>query len=230
MKILMAGLLLVTTCDAPAPPPAPPQSEKNIYIDQVTAANPVIIRGRACTFENNVALRVRGERGELMAENFTTSTGEMGRHNPFAGEVWLARHPGNQITAEAFEYSAKDGAVRSLDSRKVPYAVDAIIVKLVFPVEDCTRFETFERKVPKTPAMARLLIEALLAGPTDEEKRKGASPPFPKHADVRKVTLVDGVLTVDFNERLQNVGGSCAASVTRTLTLLPTVKRVAITP
>jgi hypothetical protein len=43
-----------------------------------------------------------------------------------------------------------------------------------------------------------------------------------------------GTLTFDFIERLQNVGGSCAAqaireSVTQTLQRLPTVLRVVIT-
>ncbi|MGZ8851164.1 MAG: GerMN domain-containing protein [Thermoanaerobaculia bacterium] len=42
------------------------------------------------------------------------------------------------------------------------------------------------------------------------------------------------MLTVDFNERLQNVGGSCTVtaireSVTKTLQRLPTVKKVVIT-
>ena len=46
--------------------------------------------------------------------------------------------------------------------------------------------------------------------------------------------LRDGTLTVDFNERLQNVGGSCRAqmiraAVTETLSRLPSVKKVVIT-
>jgi hypothetical protein len=57
---------------------------------------------------------------------------------------------------------------------------------------------------------------------------------FPRGSDVKSVVLRDGTLTVDFNERLQNVGGSCVASairqsVTRTLQQLPTVKQVVIT-
>lgn len=205
--------------------PPSPQVEKNIHLDAVIAANPVIIRGRARTFENNVVIRARDERGETVAEDFTTSVGEIGHHNPFTAEVWLTRHPGRQITVEAFEYSAKDGSVQSLQSRTMPFTTEPIAVKLVLPVEDCTRFETFERTVPKTAALARLLVEALL---------NDARSPFPKGSDVKSVNLRDGVLTVDFNERLQNVGGSCAAlaireAVTRTLRQLPSVKRVVIT-
>jgi hypothetical protein len=48
------------------------------------------------------------------------------------------------------------------------------------------------------------------------------------------VILRNGTLTVDFNHRLQNVGGACAAtaireSVTRTMKALPSVQRVIIT-
>ncbi len=108
-------------------------------------------------------------------------------------------------------------------------------VTLELPVgNDCIETRPFTRVVPETPAVARLLVEALIAGPLPAEKAAGAVSPFPPGSDVNSVVLRDGVLTVDFNERLQNVGGSCAAtaireSVTRTLARLPAVKRVVIT-
>lgn len=57
---------------------------------------------------------------------------------------------------------------------------------------------------------------------------------FPRGSALRGVNLRNGVLTVDFNERLQNVGGSCAAqairaSVTETVRRVPGVQRVVIT-
>ena len=82
--------------------------------------------------------------------------------------------------------------------------------------------------------MARLLVEALVNGPTAEERRGGAVTAFPERSAVQSVILRDGVLTVDFNDRLQNVGGSCRAqmirvSVTETIGRLPVVKKVMIT-
>ena len=73
-----------------------------------------------------------------------------------------------------------------------------------------------------------------MAGPTGEERSAGATGPFPRGSRVESVILRQGELTVDFNERLQNVGGSCRAlgireSVTRTLSRLPAVRRVIIT-
>jgi spore germination protein GerM len=108
-------------------------------------------------------------------------------------------------------------------------------VTLEFPVgNDCIETRPFTRIVPKSPSVARLLVEALIAGAVPAERAAGAVSPFPEGSDVNSVVLRDGVLTVDFNERLRNVGGSCAAtairrSVTRTLERLPTVKRVVIT-
>lgn len=221
----------VETGESPAKPQSPnepvqppePQVSREISIASVGVANPVVIAGRARTFENNVVLRIRDASGKLMKETFTTSDGEMGRHNPYRAEIWLTRDPGSRITAEALEYSAKDGSERSLVRAEKPFNVELIEISLRLPNADCTGLVTTKRRVPKSIAMARLLVEAIMEHPV-----------FPKGSAVRSVNLRDGVLTVDFNERLQNVGGSCAvqmirAAVTETLMQLPAVKRVVIT-
>jgi hypothetical protein len=214
--------------------PAVVEEERDIYIDEVVAENPLTIRGRARTFENNVAVRARGADGKVIAEGFTTSRGEMGRHNPFEAKLWLTREPGRTVVVEALEYSAKDGSEQSVARIEKAFGVASIDAKVFFPDEGCTGVRAFSRRMPKTVAMARLLVEALVSGPTPSERASGASSPFPQGSAVRSVILRDGVITVDFNERLQNVGGSCRAemirkSVTAALTALPAVKRVIIT-
>ena len=198
-------------------------AEPEITIKSVHKANPVVVTGRARTFENNVVVRIRDARGNLLKETFTTSQGEMGNHNPYRAEVWLTRDPGSRLTVEALEYSAKDGAERSVARKETPFDVEVIEISLRLPNADCTGLMTAKRRVPKSVAMARLLVESVISHPV-----------FPKGSAVRSVILRDGVLIVDFNERLQNVGGSCAvqairASVTETLMQLSTVKRVVIT-
>lgn len=217
---------------APAPPPA--QSRRNITIESVTVANPVVIAGRARTFESNVVLRVRNARGTVIAEDFTTATGEMGQHSPYRGEVWLTDDPGSRITAEALEYSAKDGSEQSVVNVAYAFDVELAEVTLHFPDSNCDRVVAVTRRVPKSVGLARLLVEALLRGPNAAEKAKGLATAFPQGSDVRSVILRDGVLTVDFNERLQNVGGACYArmireSVNATLGRLPSVRKVVIT-
>lgn len=222
-----------TRAPRPAPPPAPSPPQE-IYIDDVVAGNPLVVRGRARTFENSVVFRLRDAKGGLILETYTTSRGEIGHHNLYEARIWVVRDPGPRLTVEAFEYSAKDGSVRSLTRRSIDYPVERIRAVLLFPTNDCETVKPFERAIPKSTAMARLLVEALVAGPTSSERAAGASPPFPSGSEVRGVNLRDGVLTVDFNERLRNVGGACAArairrSVTGTLERLPAVERVVIT-
>ena len=255
----MLVVALLPGCSDPAPAPAPepapasgpepaPESQattsagedtrasiKEITIERVTAANPVVIEGRARTFENNVVVRIRDARGGLIVEDFVTSDGEMGQHNPFRAELFVTRDPGAKVTGEALEYSAKDGAERSLDRLSVDYDVEPVSVQLFFPERnpgDCSVVKAVTRRVPKTVSLARLLAEALLRGPLQSEG--GLSNPFPERSDVQSVILRNGILTVDLNDRLRNVGGSCAAlairaSIERTMKQLPAVREVVIT-
>jgi hypothetical protein len=207
---------------------------QEIYIDSVASGNPLIVYGRARTFENTVQVRVRDAGGGVISEVFETSVGEMGHHNPYVARVWLTRDPGPHVTVEAFEYSAKDGSVRSLTSTRATIPAGRTRLQLMFTTDDCTHAAMFTREVPTSVAIARVLVEALVAGPTPEERSAGATAPFPAGSRVNGVVLRGGELTVDFNERLQNVGGSCAAqairaSVTQTLLRLPGVQRVVIT-
>ena len=215
-------------------PAAPSDSAREIYIDSVEPVNPLLVRGRARTFENTVQVLARDTAGAAIMEVFETSVGEMGHHNPFEARVWLVRDPGSRVTVEAFEYSANDGSVRSLVSRDVALPGPRSRVTVMFPTTDCTTVKPFERTVPRTVGVAQLLAHMLVAGPTAAEKGAGATSPFPPGSRVKSLVLRDGVATVDFNERLQNVGGSCAAqairaAVSSTLTRLPGVKRVVIT-
>ena len=217
------------------PPPVQPEmrlprTPKEITISSVSASNPVVVEGRARTFENNVVIRVRDASGAIIRETFTTAAGEIGQRNPYRAEVFITRDPGRTVTVEALEYSARDGSERSLVSKATPYDVERIEVELFVhdsqraPV-DCARVFPMKLRLPKSISMARLTVEALVDHPRG---------PFPRGSAVRSVVLRDGTLTVDFNERLQNVGGACAAqairaSVEATLRALPAVQRVNIT-
>lgn len=210
------------------------EEQKEITIEDVQSGNPLTISGHARTFENNVVLRVRDAKGALITEGFTTANGEMGQHSPYRGSLFLTRDPGNRVIVEALEYSAKDGSERSLVRVERPFAVQTVDARLFFPDRSCTGVKPYSRRIPKSVSMARLLVEALIAGPTAAEKQHGAEPPFPNGSRVESVNLRDGTLTVDFNERLRNVGGSCRAqmiraAVTETLGGLASVKKVVIT-
>lgn len=216
----------------PSASAAVPRGE--IWFDSVFVGNPLLVFGHARTFENTVQVRVRDSRGVVLTEIYETSVGEMGHHNPFSARVWLVRDPGPSITLESFEYSAKDGSVRSLTSLPIDVPGRRTAATVHFSTSECSATRPFRREVPFAVAVAGLLVEILVAGPTAEERAKGASHPFPPGSRVRSVILRDSVLTVDFDERLRNVGGACRAeairtAVTRTLAQLPGVKSVVIT-
>ena len=221
-----------------AAPPAQPgpraDSAREIYIDSVVPGNPLVVMGRARTFENTVQVRVLDASGATMTEVYETSVGEMGNHNPFTARVWLGRDPGPYVTVQSFAYSANDGSVRSLTSARAEIPPARSAVSVDFATTDCAETKTFRRTVPPAAAIARLMAEILVAGPTAEERSQGATHPFPQGSRVRGVNLRGGVLTVDFNERLQNVGGACKAqairtALTRTLGRLPSVREVVVT-
>jgi hypothetical protein len=158
----------------------------------------------------------------------------MGRHSPYRGSLWLTRLPGPRVLVEALEYSARDGAEINLASTEQPFDVAPVEAVLYFPDASCTAVKPYTRPVPKTLSHARLLVEALVAGPTPDERKRGAAVAFPEGSGVRSVILRAGVVTVDFNERLQSVGGSCRTqmireAVTQTLQRLPAVTKVVIT-
>ena len=238
MKQFVSMMLLLAACSAPpavtppaepstapAPPPTAPAEPRNITIERVDIVNPLVVEGRARTFENHVALRARDANGRVIAESYTTATGELGHHNPYRGMLWLTRDPGARITIEALEHSAKDGSEQSLVKVERPFPVDTFDAVLYVPDANCTRVTPRTVRIPKSISMARLLVEALMT-------MEGT--PFPKGSAVNSVNLREGTVTVDFNERLQNVGGSCAAqmireSVTQTLQRLPSVQNVVIT-
>ena len=231
-------MILAAACNTPRGGQAPSPvrtGEAPVLHDHITLTAPPVIRenpvrfsGTARTFENNVVVRLRDTDGNLMVERAVTAQGDLGQFNPWTAELYMTRDPGDRVTIEALEYSAKDGSERSVARAAVP--VETPLVELtVFAHDpqraptDCTRVFPIIRRAPKATAVARLLVEVLLT--TDVA---------PQGAQVNSVNLRDGVLTVDFNERMQNVGGSCRvqairASLERTLHTLPNVKKVVVT-
>ncbi|MGZ8851163.1 MAG: Gmad2 immunoglobulin-like domain-containing protein [Thermoanaerobaculia bacterium] len=198
MKLLPAVLLsLAVGCQReplpdtaqvqrPAKKPTAAPAAKDVTIDLLVTANPVIVLGHARTFENAVTVRALAADKSVLAEQHVISTGEMGNANPYRAELWIPRLPGAEVTVEALAYSAKDGSVQASATKTARWEIPTTTIALVFPTKDCTEFGLFQREVPKGPAIARLMVEALVAGPTAEEK---ATEPFPGGSAVRSVIL-----------------------------------------
>lgn len=102
------------------------------------------------------------------------------------------------------------------------------------PHFDCSRTIAVERQVPKTPAVARASLEALLRGATEEEINQGYVSNISPGARVQKLFIENGVAMADFDEQLEfQMGGSCRVAAVRaqindTLKQFSTVKEVII--
>lgn len=119
---------------------------------------------------------------------------------------------------------------------------EATIVKVFFnnPKIDpnwdteCSGVFAVERTIPKTDSVATAAINELLKGPTDAEKAKGYMTNLNSGIKIQKLTIVNSVAKIDFNEQLQfQVGGSCKisaiyAQIKQTLKQFLSVKDVII--
>ncbi len=105
---------------------------------------------------------------------------------------------------------------------KNPQAEDC---KLVFPVK---------REIKRTLQVANATLEELLKGPTEEEKSLGYFSGINQGVEINGISIVEGILKVDFNEKLEEgIGGSCMVAfirsqITETLKQFPVVKEVII--
>lgn len=229
---------------SPGSPPAPAPSQRNVTLSSpvegsAIRSNPVRIAGTARTFENHVSVRIRDEEGQVIARSFTTARGDLGSFNPWEIHVYLTSWPGDRVIVEAFDVSARDGSEQSLVKVSAPVAIEPRDVQLFFhdpkrAPDDCSRVFPVTRRMPTSISLARLVVEALIAGPLPFEAGEANSSVFPRGSQVRGIAIRDGVATVDFNEALQNVGGACRAqairaSVDQSLRALPGVERVVIT-
>lgn len=120
-------------------------------------------------------------------------------------------------------------------------ASDTMVLKTYFGSEklnpevmDCSLVYPVERKIAKTISTARVALEELLKGPTEEEKTNGYYTSINSGVTIQKLTIVDGVAMVDFDEQLESqVGGSCRVAainsqIVSTLKQFPSVKEVII--
>jgi germination protein M len=88
------------------------------------------------------------------------------------------------------------------------------------------------RTAPKSPAVATAAVNALIAGPTDRERRYGIGSIVPMGTKLLGISIANSTATVDLSSEYASGGGSLSmtlrlAEVVYTVTQFPTVTRVA---
>jgi hypothetical protein len=73
-------------------------------------SNPVTIAGEADVFEATVSIRILGEAGDVVGEDFTTATCGTGCRGTYSTEIAYEVDSEQPGTIEVFESSAEDGS------------------------------------------------------------------------------------------------------------------------
>lgn len=228
-----------------------------------TVVPPVVVAGSApggWYFEATFPLRLTSPDGRSIADSFATARGDWmtGEQVPYRGVLrpaaGAAAGGGDAILllerANASGLPEHDAEVRSplrLAGPDVPRVFFGNAV-LDPAASDCASVWPVVRELdgsggaaegdggagPGAVGRARRLLDALLAGPTADERAAGYHTSLPDSVGVRSLALRGDTLTVDFDRRMEEgVGGSCRvvairAQLERTLGRLPGVRRVAI--
>jgi len=136
------------------------------------------------------------------------------------------------------------GLPENSEQIKIPVVINAsanlTTVKVYFandkldPDVTCEKVFSVERQVIKTDAIAKTALEELLKGVTEKERASGYRTTINEGVKINKLTIVNGIAKVDFNETMgEAVGGSCRVNFIRkqieqTLKQFSTVKSVVI--
>lgn len=117
----------------------------------------------------------------------------------------------------------------------------AIDVRLFFSntqkdpnMPDCSNVYAVGRSIPFTQAVARVSLERLLQGPTEDEKKKGYITSIPRGVLIRSLRIENKTAYADFNAQLESdTGGSCKvtaiiAQISQTLKQFDTIDSVVI--
>jgi hypothetical protein len=248
-------------CDArPAPVAVPPVSPVEVPASapisitepasNAVVGNPIIASGKGIAFENTIQLRVRDADGFILGESVATAYApEYDAPGPWqAAIVWryvpesVIQGPPTEGYLEAYESSAKDGSEMHLVRQHIRFEMNPRIVRVFYGsgfapdgADGLPILKPFVRNIPRTPAVARETMIALLAGPTDAEAARGVTTVcWPPDTQFRSVTIRDAAATLDFaNGMIGEVPDDCPKRLLHqlrtTLTQFPTIHDVRVT-
>ncbi|OGO83114.1 MAG: hypothetical protein A2Y18_03755 [Clostridiales bacterium GWD2_32_19] len=89
---------------------------KNQYVEveyptpNAEISNPVTVKGKSNFFEANTRIRIKDEKGKILADTFTTAEGWMEKLFPFSKEIAYKETTAKTGVIEVFESSPKDGS------------------------------------------------------------------------------------------------------------------------
>ena len=215
--------------------------------------SPLTVTGEArgnWYFEASFPVKILDANGALIVQSHAEAQGDWMTTDfvPFIALLEFSK-PGTQTGTLVLEKDNPSGLPENAAEVRIPIRFtasstleDTMTVEAYFGNSslaitngmDCTELFPVERVVPKTMAVARAALEELFKGPTDAEKSNGFFTSINPGVMIQKVSIENGVASVDLSEELERaVGGSCRvaairAQITATVKQFPTVTDVVI--
>lgn len=209
--------------------------------------SPVVITGeaRGWFFEGSFPISIVDENGATLTQGFASSQDDWmtDAFVPFRAELSFA--PGNAKSG-AIVFSQNNPADMEgseIEQYELPVSFQPQVgekITLYFnnskmdpTTLSCETVYPVERAFLTSQDKSRDALSALLAGPNENEVANGYFSSISKEAVLRTISVRNGVMTLDFNEKL-NTGGSCQsqsvrAQIERTAQALGLAQSVIIT-
>jgi hypothetical protein len=233
-NVLLAAMI-VTACRA-AEPPAPNNVRPVVTIQKIHGSNPIEVTGIS-TVQRELNLRVSDQYGDVMdTAPLAPVRDERAAGGTFHNEIVLTRDPGTFVVVEVIDPA--EPVQPALARATATGSTDVVPRVLFFPnakraAGDCAGVAAVERRIPRSEEVARVLVKALLEGPTELERLSGFTSPFPPGTTLRSARTEAGVVTVDFQGRAGLAESACAReavhrAVEQTLLALPAVTSVKV--
>lgn len=190
-------------------------------------SSPVTITGeaRGWYFEGSFPISIVDENGATLSQGFATAQDDWMQDAfvPFKAEISFS--PGtSKMGAIIFDVHNPSGLENNENRYELPVIFQEQVgekftlyynnSKMDPTTLSCETVYPVERALFSSQDKTRDVFAALLAGPIENETANGYFTSIPKEAELRTITLDNGVLTVDFNAKL-NTGGSCQSQSIR---------------
>jgi hypothetical protein len=200
---------------------------------------PLRIRGTAQVYDDRVHYRLLDADGSVLTEG-QTKIDELG---DFDVSVMYADPFGTSGKLEVFESSPNGDATDAFVSLPVQFLkvkTRNVVIHFMDLGADpdranCSMTKAFKRRVPEDSVAERDALDALLVGPTEQERLlHGAQTSLPEGAAVRSFTVRSGEAVVDFEQgSFKGVAGTCRvqaarAQIEKTLRQFPEITSVTI--
>lgn len=186
--------------------------------------NGTVVQGTAVAFESRFSWKLEDANGAVIVEGHAMARQpDMGVPGPFAFPVVFDRVPTTtEGTFVLYEASAKDGSPIHVVRIPVVFSQKTRTVKVYFGnskmnpnAMDCSLVYPVERTLPDGDVYV-IAVDALLKGPTKEEKAAGYYSNIPDGVVIQSAGVGEGEVFLDFNQALQqDVGGSCRVTAIR---------------